>query len=168
MDFFTYPYALLEVPGNLEGVRIASLLDNSLMKIIAISHHGKMRDFVDLYFLCQEKFTLIDLLKSIPRKYPNVTYPSYLLLRSLVYFTDAEEDVPLRVLQENCENPADVCDIRKLRDAAKTVPIGMLPDGTIAGQAREEIGLCYFMAHWEVASETGIDRDNCNFSRRGG
>lgn len=29
ISFFTYPYALLEVPGNLEGVRIASLLDIS-------------------------------------------------------------------------------------------------------------------------------------------
>ena len=100
ISFFTYPYALLEVPGNLEGVRIASLLDISLMKIIAISQGGKMRDFVDLYFLCQEKFTLVDLLSCIPRKYPTVTYPSYHLLRSLVYFTDAEEDVPPRALIE--------------------------------------------------------------------
>lgn len=100
ISFFTYPYALLEVPDNLEGVRIASLLDISLMKIIAISQRGKMRDFVDLYFLCQEKFTLVDLLKSIPRKYPTVTYPSYHLLRSFVYFTDAEEDVPPRSLIE--------------------------------------------------------------------
>ena len=98
ISFFTYPYALLEVPGNLEGVRIASLLDISLMKFIAISQRGKMRDFVDLYFLCQENFTLVDLLKSVPRKYPTGMYPSYHLLRSLVYFTDAEEDVPPRPL----------------------------------------------------------------------
>jgi predicted nucleotidyltransferase component of viral defense system len=98
ISFFTYPYALLEVPGSLEGIRIASLLDISLMKIIAISQRGKMRDFVDLFFLCQEKFTLIDLLNFIPRKYPAITYASYQLLRSLVYFTDAEEDVPPRPL----------------------------------------------------------------------
>ena len=100
ISFFTYPYALLEVPDNLEGIRIASLLDISLMKVIAISQRGKMRDFIDLYFICHEKFTLIDLLSYIPRKYPTVRYPSYHLLRSLGYFTDAEEDVPPRPLIE--------------------------------------------------------------------
>jgi hypothetical protein len=100
ISFFTYPYDLLGVPENLEGIRLASLLDISLMKIVAISQRGKMRDFVDLYFLCQEKFALGDLLDFIPRKYPAVTYPSYHLIRSLIYFSDAEDDVPPRSLIE--------------------------------------------------------------------
>lgn len=98
ISFFTYPYALLEAPVYLEGIRIAGLLDISLMKIIAISQRGKMRDFVDLYFLCRDKYSLEELLNSVPRKYPTVTYPSYHLLRSLAYFADAEDDVPPRSL----------------------------------------------------------------------
>jgi len=100
ISFFTYPYGLLGITENLEGIRIASLLDISLMKIIAISQRGKMRDFIDLYFLCQEKFTLGDLLNFIPRKYPAINYPSYHLLRSLVYFSDAEDDAPPRSITE--------------------------------------------------------------------
>jgi hypothetical protein len=98
ISFFAYPYPLLKDFENLEEIRIASLLDISLMKIVAISQRGKMRDFVDLYFVCQENFALGDLLQRIPQKYPGVTYPSYHLLRSLVYFADAEDDIPPRSL----------------------------------------------------------------------
>ncbi|MBA7555217.1 hypothetical protein ES705_47873 [subsurface metagenome] len=31
-----------------------------------------------------------------------------------------------------CENAIDICEIRKLREAGKSVPTGMLPDGTMA------------------------------------
>ena len=70
------------------------------MKIVAISQRGKKRGFVDLYFLCREKFSLGDLLAMMPKKYSDLTYPSYHLLRSLVYFTDAEDDVPPRSIAE--------------------------------------------------------------------
>ncbi|HIP95763.1 MAG TPA: hypothetical protein EYH32_00930 [Anaerolineae bacterium] len=35
---------------------------------------------------------LDDLLQRMPDKFPNVTYPSYPLLRALAYFEDAEPD----------------------------------------------------------------------------
>ena len=38
-----------------------------------------------------------------------------------------------KVLKEiYCENAIDICEIRKLREAGKSVPTGMLPDGTMA------------------------------------
>ena len=57
-----------------------------------------MRDFVDLHAICAQGFLLADLLHRLPRKYPDLTYPSYHILRSLVYFDDAERDVPPRML----------------------------------------------------------------------
>ena len=92
ISFFTYPYSLLESPLICEGVQIASLLDIGLMKIAAIGQRGKKRDFIDLYFLCREQFTLPKLLSEMPRKFPNIEYPSYHLLRALAYFDDAEID----------------------------------------------------------------------------
>jgi hypothetical protein len=98
ISFFYYAYPLLETPSEFQGVRIASLLDIALMKITAISQRGRRRDFVDLYFICQNGYTLASLLEQIPKKFTTLTYPSYHLLRALVYFDDAEHDPRLKML----------------------------------------------------------------------
>jgi predicted nucleotidyltransferase component of viral defense system len=92
LSFFTYPYPLLGEIIMCEGVQLASLLDIALMKIAAIAQRGKKRDFVDLYFLCQSTFSLDSLLRDMPRKFSNLEYPSYHLLRALAYFDDADGD----------------------------------------------------------------------------
>lgn len=99
VSFFRYPYPLLETPTDYHGIQIASLLDIALMKITAISQRGKRRDFVDLYFICQSGYSLSDLLELMPRKFPTLTYPSYHLVRALVYFDDAENDPRLKMLK---------------------------------------------------------------------
>jgi hypothetical protein len=99
ISFFYYGYPLLHPPITYRGLRIASLLDIALMKITAISQRGRRRDFVDFYFICRKQgFELDDLLKRIPDKYTTLSYPSYHLLRALVYFDDAERDPPLKML----------------------------------------------------------------------
>jgi len=100
ISFFTYPYPLLEEAGIVDGVRIANLLDIALMKIVAIGQRGRMRDFVDLYFICRLGLTLDELLRRVPQKYTTVSYPSYHLLRALTYFDDAEGDEPPKMLVE--------------------------------------------------------------------
>lgn len=99
ISFFTYPYPLLEKVVMCEEIQLASLLDIALMKIVAIGQRGTRRDFIDLYFLCQEHFTVEGLLRQIPQKVPTVTYPSYHLLRALAYFDDAERDESPRMLK---------------------------------------------------------------------
>jgi hypothetical protein len=92
VSFFTYPYPLLAEPEELDGCRIAQLLDIALMKLIAISQRGTRRDFVDLFFICGHGYPLGELLRQIPCKYTTVSYPSYHLLRALIYFADADRD----------------------------------------------------------------------------
>jgi Nucleotidyl transferase AbiEii toxin, Type IV TA system len=92
ISFFVYPYPLLAEPEELEGCRVAQLLDIALMKLIAISQRGTKRDFVDLFFICQKDYNLGELLRQIPLKYTTVSYPAYHILRALVYFSDADED----------------------------------------------------------------------------
>jgi hypothetical protein len=99
LSFFTYPYPLLEDVLTCEGIQVASMLDIALMKIAAIGQRGKKRDFVDLYFLCRQLFTLDNLLRDMPRKFPNIEYPSYHLLRALAYFDDAEGDEMPKMLK---------------------------------------------------------------------
>ena len=98
VSFFIYPYPLLNSPTQLEECDIAQLLDIALMKLIAISQRGTKRDFVDLYFICQNGYDLGELLRKVPLKYTTVSYPSYHLLRALAYFADADEDEPPQML----------------------------------------------------------------------
>ena len=98
VSFFIYPYPLLAEPADLDGCRVAQLMDIALMKLIAISQRGTMRDFIDLFFICQNGYDLGELLRQIPLKYTTVSYPSYHLLRALVYFADADEDESPKML----------------------------------------------------------------------
>jgi len=99
VSFFVYPYPLLETPQRVWDIPVAGLLDLALMKLAAIGQRGAKRDFVDMYQICHSGYTLDTLLQRMPDKFPNVTYPSYHLLRALVYFEDAESDSmpPMRV-----------------------------------------------------------------------
>jgi hypothetical protein len=98
VSFFVYPYPVLEPYIGLELARIASLLDLGLMKVVAISQRGKMRAFIDLHAVCRSGHDLASLLERLPAKYPGISLPTYHLLRALVYFDDAEQDPPPRML----------------------------------------------------------------------
>lgn len=98
VSFFSYPCPLLEPLDELNGFQVANLVDLALMKIIAISQRGTKRDFVDLFFICQNGYRLDELLNLIPTKYRRISYPSYHLLRALTYFEDAIADEPPEML----------------------------------------------------------------------
>ena len=98
ISFLGYKYKLLsplEVEGN---IKIADQLDIACMKLSAIVSRGTKKDFVDLYYLL-EHFTLEELFKNYHKKY-NLKDHQYILLKSLVYFSDAEED-PMPLVKEN-------------------------------------------------------------------
>jgi hypothetical protein len=92
VSFFHYPYPLLEPTSSLYGVRIASLVDIGLMKLTAASQRGSRKDFVDLFFICRQVKPLSELLALLSEKYQGVKYSLPHLLRSLVYFDDAEAE----------------------------------------------------------------------------
>ena len=87
-SFFYYPYPIVFLPAEIEGVRIASKQDIAAMKIIAISDRGTKRDFIDVYFLLKE-FSLKEIFGFVKKKYPE--FNIYVGLRGLAYFADAEK-----------------------------------------------------------------------------
>lgn len=89
VDFVNYKYPWLREITIVEDIRLASLPDIGAMKLGAIAGRGKKRDFTDLYFLLK-KFTLSELLTFYREKYPDGN--EFLVLRSLTYFDDADED----------------------------------------------------------------------------
>jgi len=71
LRLYYYPYPLVAPAEEHLGVEVASALDLGLMKLGAIISRGTRRDFVDLYFLCQE-LPLADLLAAAADKFGHV------------------------------------------------------------------------------------------------
>ncbi|MEN3941905.1 nucleotidyl transferase AbiEii/AbiGii toxin family protein [Prosthecobacter sp. SYSU 5D2] len=90
VDFVTYRQPLLEPPETVEGIRMFSLPDVIGMKLGAISNRGAKKDFYDLHALI-EKLGVDALIEIYQRKYPK--HDPMIVLRSMIYFDDAEEDV---------------------------------------------------------------------------
>ena len=94
VDFVDYPYVWLVDAVETEGVVLAVETDIAPMKLEAITGRGRKKDFIDLTFLL-ERYPLDTMLSWYRDKYPQGS--EYLVLRSLVYFDDAEDD-PMPVM----------------------------------------------------------------------
>jgi len=93
LSFFEYPYKLLNQTTQFQNIEISSTIDIGCMKIDAISSRGKKRDFIDLYTICQREKPLHELLDLFKKKYAEIEVNRLHLLKSFIYFDDAEEDV---------------------------------------------------------------------------
>ena len=94
LSFFIYPYPLLFPLKDYQGIKIADIKDIACMKLDAISRRGTKRDFIDLYFICQD-FDLSYLLALYEKKFAKFNVPIWHVVKSLDYFNDAEEnDLP--------------------------------------------------------------------------
>lgn len=97
VDFVNYPYPWVEEPLKMEGLRLASEKDIAAMKVSAITRRGSKKDFIDLYFLLKH-YSLKEILDFYTQKYPEAS--TYLALKSLIYFDDAETQVSPVMLQQ--------------------------------------------------------------------
>jgi len=74
------------------AINILSARDIAVMKIIAISQRGRKRDFFDLYWCAKNIEPLEETIKRLKKQYPSVAHDYHHILKSLVYFADAEDD----------------------------------------------------------------------------
>ena len=93
VSFIAYPFFFpAERMGVYGAVRILSPRDIAVMKIVAISQRGRKRDFVDLFWYTTHIEPLFDVLRRLSKQYPTVAHDYHHILKSLVYFADAEND----------------------------------------------------------------------------
>ena len=93
VSFIAYPFFIPKQENFLLGrISILQPIDISVMKIIAISQRGKKRDFFDLYWCAQKVESLENIIKKLKEQYPSVAHDYHHILKSLVYFEDAESD----------------------------------------------------------------------------
>lgn len=93
ISFIAYPFFAPENDFLKYGsIKILHKTDVAVMKIIAISQRGRKRDFFDLYWCAKNIEPLIGILKKLKKQYPSVAHDYHHILKSLVYFADAEGD----------------------------------------------------------------------------
>lgn len=99
VSFIAYPWFRPEHVERAGHLRILGADDIAVMKILAVAQRGRRRDFVDLYTHCQRDHALGDLLERVRRQYPDRSPDIAHLLRSLVFFADAERDPPVQLAE---------------------------------------------------------------------
>jgi hypothetical protein len=101
-SLFFYKYPLLAKSDRFSGVNIAGIKDIAPMKLSAISDRGTKRDFVDLYFIIavEKKFTLSEIFNLYDIKFKVLQQNKLHIMKSLVYFADAEEDPMPRMIKD--------------------------------------------------------------------
>lgn len=93
VSFIAYPFFKSKHAYKWYGsVRVLDLHDIAVMKVIAISQRGRKRDFIDLYRYCQNFEPMERVLSCLLEQYPTITHNYHHILKSLVYFIDAENE----------------------------------------------------------------------------
>jgi len=92
LSLIVYPtFTPVEPMWTVGCVSIISPPDIAAMKVVAISQRGRKRDFFDLYWLSKNELPLNDSIQRAKEQYSvkqNINH----ILKSLVYFVDAEDD----------------------------------------------------------------------------
>ena len=109
VDFVTYDYRWLREALCEDNIRLAQIEDITAMKLEAVTNRGSKKDFIDVAFLL-DLFSLKEMLDLYQRKYPAGL--KLLVMRSLVYFDDAETtDMPVMLKPLSWDEAKErVCD----------------------------------------------------------
>lgn len=91
---------------NYNNLYLASIIDIATMKLVAISQRGTKKDFFDLYNICTKyNYSLKDIFNILEVKYNKDKLNYFHILKSIVYFEDAEDEVlPKTYIEYNWED----------------------------------------------------------------
>lgn len=93
ISFIAYPFFVSKQDFvNYGAVKMLQLIDIAVMKAVAISQRGRKRDFFDLYWCVKNLESLEEIIKRLPDQYPSVAHDYHHILKSIMYFEDAESD----------------------------------------------------------------------------
>lgn len=97
LDFLKFPYSFVQDHATIEGIRLVSIENIAVMKLLAVARRGVKKDFIDLFFIL-EQYSLGNILKIFEERLPHVDL--FHILKSLTYFDDAEADGDPKMLQK--------------------------------------------------------------------
>ena len=90
VDFGFYPFKRLEKGKKFQNLEIDSLKDIAANKLLTINQRGDVKDFVDLYFLLKEKYTIWDLIYATEKKFKRLDFDILLLAQDFLKVEDFE------------------------------------------------------------------------------
>ena len=91
-------HPLIMNPVIIDNIRVAAIEEIGAMKLAAILSRGTRKDYVDLYFILQQK-NILQLFEIADRKYPyNTAFPVF-AVRALSFFDDAELEPMPRMIK---------------------------------------------------------------------
>jgi len=94
VSFIAYPFfAPKQNYLQYGSINVLAPKDIAVMKIIAISQRGRKRDFFDLYWCAHNVDPLENIILKLKKQYPFVAHDYHHILKSMVYFEDAEADL---------------------------------------------------------------------------
>jgi hypothetical protein len=101
-SIFYYQYPLLFPAHDFSGIQIADEKDIAPMKIAAIADRGTKRDFIDLYFILaiRKNLGFTEALDLYDKKFGKLAQNKVHIVKSLVYFDDAENDAIPNMLKK--------------------------------------------------------------------
>ena len=89
VTFFQYPFQIIAKRVFENVVRLPELLDLAAMKAYALGRRSKWKDYVDLYFLLKEKFTIGEISHRAVEIYGDL-FSDKLFRSQLSYFEDVD------------------------------------------------------------------------------
>lgn len=94
ITFFQYPFTINELIDFNKIIKIPSLINLALMKAYALGGRGKWKDYVDLYFLLKNHFSISEIINKADKLFGNM-FNGKLFREQLIYFEDIdyEEEV---------------------------------------------------------------------------
>jgi len=87
-----YNAPLVQAPLRWRGVRLSHCEDIIAEKIKTISQRGAKKDFIDLYAAVKMKYTIPDICEFFKKRFKGFDINVYHVLKSLVFFEDAEKE----------------------------------------------------------------------------
>jgi hypothetical protein len=97
LTFFQFPY---DLPANVKFENyfiLPDLLTLAAMKAFALGGRGKWKDYVDLYFILKDYYTIEDVSNKAKELFENAFNPS-LFLKQICYFTDVNYTEPVEFM----------------------------------------------------------------------
>lgn len=99
VTFFSYPYPVLH-PVKLENIiTMPSLLSLAAMKAFALGRRAKWKDYVDMYFLLRDHFSIAEICKETELLFRN-QFSEKLFRQQLAYHNDIDFSEPVEFLGE--------------------------------------------------------------------
>lgn len=91
-----YKYPAIQKFSDVDGIKLASVLDISLMKLLAVIHRAALRDYIDLAAIVQNYIPLSVLIQKSRKKYGSAFNPM-LVFKALVSFEDLDDEKPFLI-----------------------------------------------------------------------